>query len=272
MTDSSSSPYTAYHKEIQLPSKGILYNGKVPDGLVYVEPMGTAQEKLFSSGRDGTAVINKIFDDCLTSPIPHQDLVLGDLVWCLINIRAVSRGPEYQFNYVCDNCRKKTSVSVNLLDFEIRSPSPDVVYPFEVTLPILGDTLGIRLLTGKDTEAVERYGKQVARHSPGTAEESQYVYRLARRIASINGEQIGVQEVMKYVEKVRGLDSQAIDDAIEDNEVGPVMLVYPTCQRCAYDNDAKEIPVTGDFFRPSKRRRPISGNDLGAAVVSPEEP
>ncbi len=263
---------TEYFKEITLPSRGLFYNGEVPDGLVHVEPMGTKQEKIFAAGKQGSVVLNRIFDDCLSCPIPHLDLILGDRIWVLINIRAVSRGSMYDFPFKCEECGKKDTAEVDLLKLPLKHPPKDLTpadLPFKVKLPIKNIELGLRLLTGKDDEAVERYGQQVAKHSPVEAEEAKYVYRLARRIVSVDDEKMGIQELMKLVEEIRGLDSQALQEAFDEFEVGPTLEMEPTCNHCGYVNDEVILPIRGQFFRP-KRRGSADGDYIRTAVVFDE--
>ncbi len=263
---------TDYYREIELPSRGLFYDGEVPDGLVHVEPMGTKQEKMFAAGKQGSVVISRIFDDCLSCPIPHQDLILGDRIWVLINIRAVSRGSVYDFPFKCDACGKRDETSIDLLKLEIKHPPEDLTpadLPFKVTLPIQKVELGIRLLTGKDDDAVERYGQQVAKTNAAAAEEAKYVYRLARRIATVDGEKMGIQELMPFVEKIRGLDSQALQEGFDDFEVGPTLEIEPTCNHCGFRNDEVLMPIRGSFFRP-KRRGASDGDYIRAAVVFDE--
>jgi hypothetical protein len=275
MSDSRSSGISeTYLKQIQLPSRGLFYGDKVPDGLVTVIPMGTEQEKLFAARRDGSAIISKIIEDCLTAPIPHLELLTGDLTWVLLNIRAVSKGSNYEYSFSCGNCGTKSLQKVDLLDLPIKGPPEgfnlESDYPFSVQLPMLGKTLGIRLMTGKDQDAVDRYRQQVARHNPSNADEAAYMYKFARRIALIDGVKPGIQEALRFVPTIRGQDLQAIYDTIEDNEIGPDIEVTPKCQACGYVNDPEDLPVRDSFFHPTKRRRSSNGDYIRAAVALDE--
>lgn len=275
MTDSSSSAYTAYHKEVELPSRGLLYGGRVPDGIVHVEPMGTAQEKLFASNRDGAAVLNKVFDDCLISPIPHQELILGDRIWALLNIRAVSRGESYNVRFTCEACGSKGTHAINILNFEMNGlPSdfnPEADYPFKVELPIRKSVVELRVLTGHDMDAVRRYSNQVGKHTPAAAKSAAYVYKNARRIVSINDEKCGISEAMKFFESLKGLDSDAFYQAWVNYEIGPILEFEPKCSACGVINDVEEMPVNTEFFRSVKRRRSSHEDYIRTAVVLDEQ-
>ena len=264
---------TDYFRQIELPSRGLFYGDGVPGGIVHVEPMGTKQEKLFAAGRQGSVVLDKIFDDCLSVPIPHKKLILGDRIWALLNIRSVSRSNMYPVGYKCEDCRKQGSVEIDLLKLPIRTLPEDFTiedYPFTCKLPLQEKEIGIRLLTGEDEDSIERYGKQVGKHNPQAEEPAKYVYRLARKIATIDGEKAGIQDSMRLVESLVGADSQAVQDSLDEYAVGPDLNIEITCQHCGYENDEEVIPIKGAFFRP-KRRRAADGDYIRTAVVLDEQ-
>ena len=256
-----------YLQEVTLPSRGIFYNGEVPDGVVTIEPMGTREEKLFASGKSGDLVLDKIFDQCIGIPIPHRKLVLGDRLYLLLRLRTVSYGDEYSFPFRCSECEKKSYASIHLSCIQVKSPKEGADPTFSVELPILGNTLELRLLTGEDNDKAKRYVQQLTRATKkGEADVGglEYVYRAARRIVSIDGEPCGIKEAMELVEKLKGMDSIAVRDAIDENEVGPILEVEPECNHCRYVNGPLTIPMDREFFRP-KRNRPNVVDHIAAA-------
>lgn len=256
----------SYLKEVQLPSRGKLYNGEIPDGMIALEPLGTREEKLFSAGSNsGSLIINKIFDACVTSPVNHQKLILGDRLFVLLQLRSITYGRQYDYSFQCDNCKKKSYAHLDLDNLPVRLPD-DVDDPtkFDVKLPLLGNTVTLRLLTGEDEEKITRYVNQIAAKSRGQAADTEYIYRLARRFEAVDGEAVGIREAMELVEKLKGQDSLAIRDAIDDHDIGPDISVTPTCQNCGYESEAFTMPMDSEFFRPRKRS-PKPGDYLAAA-------
>jgi hypothetical protein len=245
----------AYLKEVTLPSQGKLYGGQVPDGLVSIEPMGTREEKLFSAGAgSGLTIINKVFDTCVVCPIEHNKLILGDRLFLLLQIRSVTYGNQYDYSYRCDECRKKAYGSISLDSLVIKGPrnveNPD---KFDVTLPLLKNTVSLRLLTGEDEDRIKRYVAQVSAKSRGQSSDTEYIYALARRIDAIDGEDIGIREAMEFVEKLKGADSLALRDSLIENDIGPDISVTPTCNNCGFENEEFTLPMDVEFFRPRKR-------------------
>jgi len=244
-----------YLKEVQLPSKGLFYDGQIPDGLICIEPMGTKEEKLFASGKSaGSEVINKIFDSCVTSPISHKDLVLGDRLFLLLQIRAISYGDKYSFPFRCTECGSKSWATLDIPEIPIRYADDNAGSTFTVELPILKHKLELRLLTGIDEDKVKKYSNQLNKKTKGNADDSTMIYRLARRIEAIDDEPCGIREAMELVEKLKGMDSNYLKDEIEAHDIGPEILVEPDCNSCGYENGPFIMPFDSEFFRPRRHR------------------
>lgn len=257
----------AYLKEIQLPSRGKFYGGQIPEGYISVEPLGTKDEKLFSAGPDsGAEVINKIYDSCVSCPIDHRDLVLGDRLFILFQLRSISYGSRYDYPFRCEECGTKSWGSIDLDKVPLIEPSGELedLSKFSVHLPILGKDLVLRLLTGRDEEKIRRYSQQINARTKGQSANVEYIYRLARRVESLDGEPVGIREAMEFVETLKGEDSLALRDAIIDHDVGPSMEVEPNCQSCGFPNGPFVLPIGPEFFRP-RRRRTRSDEHLRAA-------
>lgn len=254
-----------YLKEVQLPSRGIFYSGQVPDGWVSVEPMGTREEKLYASSQSGgIRIIDKIFDSCVTCPISHNELVLGDRLYLLLQLRSVSYGDEYEFPFRCRECNAKCYEIIKLSEIPIRAADNGQQPTFQVKLPILGVELELRLLTGIDEDKVRRYVGQLNARTRGKSDPIEYIYRLARRIVSIDNQSVGIKEAMELVESIKGKDSLALRDEIDDHDVGPELEVEPMCTSCGFVNGPLVMPFDSEFFRP-RRRRTKTTDHLAAA-------
>jgi len=254
-----------YVKQVTLPSKGIFYEDKIPEGLVNIEPMGTREEKLFASGTSGSLVIDKVFSSCVDCPIPPLDLVLGDRLFLLLQIRSISYGDEYSFPFRCSECNEKAWGSVSISKLPIRYAKEGSSSTFSMLLPILGNEIEVRFLTGKDEIAVQRYVKQIA-SKRGKAGEAEYVYRFARRIESIDGQSVGIREAMELFESLKGEDSIYFRDEISEYEVGPELEIEVPCNYCNYLNGPMFMPMDTEFFRPRKRNI-SSGNYIATAAA-----
>jgi len=258
----------AYLKEIQLPSSGKFYGGQIPDGMISIEPLGTKEEKLFASGAETSLkVLDAIFDSCVTCPIDHRDLVLGDRMHLLVQLRCISYGSSYEYPFRCSECGKRSWGSTDLNNLHVRTPQGEDDDPsrFAVKLPVLGTELQLRLLTGRDEEKIQRYIQQLNAKTRGKSSEVEFIYRLARRIESIDGnEAVGIREAMEFVEGIKGLDSLHLRDEIQEHDVGPELEVEDACNYCGFLNGPMPMPIDTEFFRP-RRRSARTYDHLGAA-------
>lgn len=257
-----------YARDLILPTKGIFYEGKVPEGKVSLEPMGTKEEKMLSAGRAGNveSMLDRVFRTTLECPIPSHDLKTVDRFFVLIKLRVMSYGPEYHFTYKCEDCNQKVSGIINLDKMEITYADEDMQEPFEVTLPLTGDTIQWKLLTGNDETTIRRSADRMHQKGRAKGGDPAYILRLCQHIVSINEEEKNIGDLTKYVESLKGQDSLAFRDAIEGgNEIGVNLLIVSHCTypQCGWPTEIV-LPFGPEFFRP---RPSDAGSHPGTAAT-----
>lgn len=246
--------------EMVVPSRGVLYEGQLPDGKVSYHPMTATEEKLLAGGsRGGVSVIDSILKSCMPDlPMPVDDLLTNDKYFILLVLRAQSYGSIYKFPVKCEGCEKKFVHEVNLGfsdeegtedTFLVNVLSDDTVEPFEVKLPSSGDVLKFRLLRGKDEKAIQRFAESAASKGKQAGDPS-YIYRLSRHIVAINdNSELTSFEIQDYVSNMIGMDSNALRNAIEKADCGVDTTVKAICPLCDEENEFS-LPMTPEFFRP----------------------
>jgi hypothetical protein len=239
--------------KLTLPSLGIPYGDKIPGGVIDVRPMTTAEEAiLYSASGDGVSKIGAIISACLvTKAVAPEDLLLTDRFYILLLLRSRSFGARYEFPLRCQGCSQQSKTSINLAeDLKVTRMDPSVTEPFEVPLPVSGDTVSLRFLRGKDEIRIAKYAKRVRMQSSDPSDPS-YLYRLALQIVAINGKEVTLADAESYVRKLDIGDSSAMRLATEKNEAGVDTTIYVDCGQCGYTNEL-EMPFTVEFFRPSR--------------------
>lgn len=261
------------YTKVQLPSRGVLYDGKVPDGEIGVRKLSSTEEELLlSSGTRGTERMDQILKACLQLPggenaLPHEELLMSDRMAALLALRTITFGPHYEFNYKCNFCGQMQKAEVNILE-DLEESTPDIIQmrmrekegrddfqitePFEVILPDNGAVLMMRFLRGKDEKRLTAKTKRTMMQSVDRGDRS-YLFRFALQIVTINGEDVPIakKEVFVRSPDVTAKDTAAMRIAVDDREPKIDLRVYPDCRSCGATNEMA-MPFTGEFFQPSK--------------------
>lgn len=260
-----------YLGELQLASKGHFYGDKFPDGVLHVEPWGTEEERLLVSPNvSHHESLDRLIVRLTDCPIQPGDLLLSDRQHLFFYMRTLSFGGDYTYDYQCENetCGEKASEDINLEDLNViyvdnsdllENAGVDSVdqleEPFRFVLPVQEKEVAWRMLRGNDEREVDKYVRRMtkkARRGSGLDERSDYVYRLALRIAEVDGEKLGISDAMEFVRTLKGKDALAIRQEIEIIDFGLDTDMYPTCPHCGYENELS-LPRHKSFFRPKGR-------------------
>jgi hypothetical protein len=249
----SESKVSQYEKEVDLPSRGLFYAGKMPGGRVTIKPISVMEEKYLVAARNRLAAADKILERCIIGAcVTLPQMLMTDKFYLLLNLRAITYGPTYGFKLECKSCGAEFKHSIELPQgLVVRSATDQAVEPFDVKLPFSGDTVSLRFLRGYDETEIEAYGRQL----PATKEDEgdvTYAYRLSRHIVKINGEELDPVQRLSYIESAHGGDSLAIRSALDDRQTGADLELTATCTvaSCRKTN-TYQLPFTAEFF-PSR--------------------
>ena len=256
-----------YEGSITLPSKGLLYGDEVPEGQVNCTAWGAQEEQILTSPslnlHQTISRLIKSNSDCSLSP---EKLLLVDRWALFIYMRCLSWGGAYSFAYRCQDCSKKMRYPMDLeKDLEVIYADNEEMLkdleldtfnePLEVLLPVLGSTIGWRMLRGSDETAVDRYVKR--QRERGRRVQSKGVnegplYRLALRLMKIDDDdEPSLTDRLNLVRKLKGKDLLAIRRSIEDVRFGLQDEIYPVCDDCGWENEVV-MPLDKTFFRPPR--------------------
>lgn len=240
-----------YETEFRLPSRGKFNDGAIPGGIVRLRPITVQEEKLFSSAGNRTSVVDKVLTRCIVHPaVPILDLLITDKYFLLMCLRSISYGAEYAFVQTCPSCGIDFKHEVMLPDgLTLRMASDTDVEPFEVLLPLSKKKLSLRFLRCKDEVEIDRFVRDLPSGKAANGDPS-YAYRLARHIALIDGQDVGILKALAFCETMIGQDSLTMRNAIAANETGidfTIKVACPGCQKLIQTS----LPFTEAFF-PSK--------------------
>lgn len=240
-----------YTTEITLPSLG-KFNENIPEGKVTIRALTTADEKkLF--GSDDEKVLYQILQDCIEAPadIKYEDLVAADEHFLLIEIRRHTYGDKYTCEITCPKCKQKTKFSIDLKAMAESANYLQDGYEkyLNITLPMSGDQLVLRVLTGKLSEQASGNARQLAKKTGANYREIEYINRIAKMILSVNGKDVDFGQAVSYVNQLHARDTAYIFDRMNHIKMGYDTKVPFKCNLCGYTDDI-QMPITSEFFRP----------------------
>lgn len=254
MTEQTITPTT----DIYFPSKGVYYDGKLPEGRAEIRAWTTAEIKLLVSARSRGSQLEKaldrVIDNCLKLPpgLKHSDLLYTDGFYALIAQRIYTYDPKFQSEFKCSDCDFKNKIWVDLLeDLNPMTPADDAKEPIEVHLTKAGIPITLRLLRRKDASSANKYSKTKLDKTPMAAEfgDPGFSYRLALQVVTIDGEKVGMGAKIPWIDSLHAMDLMTLENALEEHTSGVDPVVTKQCQRCGEENKFV-VPMNIEFFRP----------------------
>jgi hypothetical protein len=247
------------YTDVTLPSRGQLYGGILPGGVVPIRKLTVGEEIILQSSVSGHALVSKLLSACCKFPagFNHESLLVTDRVALLLALRTHSFGPKYVFTYRCTSCGARGQHACDTrtdLQAKVADDNNPLVEPLEVKLEDSASVVAVRYLRGKDENALAANARQ--RAESGKDEEDDdggVVGRLAAHIISVDGKEMGVLDKERFVRSLTSNDAHLIRYAIQDSETGVSLSLETTCKKCKSINDLV-LPFHGDFFRPARRK------------------
>lgn len=239
---------------VTLPSEGLPYLGALPGGVVSVHPIRVKEEKILAGLQDNRwqEGLHLLLKSCLATDFDPNELTLSDRLFLLFQLRTLSYGPMYDFEITCPKDGVQFTHSCDLTKLAVKHLPADFKEPFEILLPSSNQVVGLRLLRPKDEVDLRKFTDAQRVRKSKTINEDSYSYRLSLHITSVEGVALEPGERMEWVENLIGMDSQAIQEAVEETDSGLDGTVSVTCPTCSHQIN-QSIPWTSTFFRPRKR-------------------
>lgn len=278
-------------EDCYLPSKGLYYDGAWDDGLVKVKAMGQTAEKILATQRlaQSGQSIDYLFRECCRFPDGFDpiNLLLGDRVFLLYFLRGITHGNVYEFAFTCPNqeCQAVSTHAYDLNDlaktvtWAQASLGPE---PFRINLPYLSAAtkrdvwVSVRFLRAYDANAMlaKRKTKEKLKVRPGGTVRT----RGQQRPLDINAQRQQTQQlddtvtenlekvivnvmgstdpfkIRQFVQQMHAKDTATIREWLRENTPGIDNTVIVECPECNREQTV-ELPITENFFRPSKRSR-----------------
>jgi hypothetical protein len=228
-------------------------------GLKVREERILSDRKLARSGGQVDRLLSACWEETLDSGpydfgeknIDWGMVLQGDRFYALLQIRALTYGPEYAFSVNCQNvaCRARIDWELDLGDLPVRKLSDESRSAFvngnrfETVLPDAGTRLWFSLATGE----IERRLPKVRRD----ANERVLSSVLALRVIEVDG--VDTREKRKFIEDLSLRDADFLMDEFDRVDCGVDTNIEIECPEC-FSIQEVELPFERTFFMPGRER------------------
>lgn len=260
--------------DVQLPSRGLLNGGKLPEGRIQMKPWSSDEQSIvYDQGIEATSKFDRILENCLlTKEVPLRDMLMTDRLYMMVisRMRSFPNGGEYHVPVRCSSCRSQFTQVVNLAkdlfvkvyeDLPVNPADRDetteylgteISEPRIYTLPMAQVDIEYRYLRGGDERQIANTAKRVVMQSVGTTDPS-LALRLSLMITKIDGKEVSPEEKHLFVRQMTAGDTEAFQEEVEETESGIDMSFFYQCKSCGFEEEVG-LPFTADFFRPRRRK------------------
>jgi hypothetical protein len=273
MSETAAENQSPYIREVTLPSRGIFYDGQIPEGRLIVKAMTAKEERIIAGSGDGYLIFNQILAKVINFPkgFSPSDLITTDKLFLSIQLRNLSYGSPYEFDYSCRECKAQNKGYRDLDKLELLplptdwDESEENPEPFELKLPS-GPTIKWRFLRGTHEEDLLKYVRNMARRGMVGQGDPEYIRRIALHIVDINGKNykdktLTLLDVVAFVENLYAMDTQAIRNDISKNRFGLDFFMEERCKVCGASSEF-EMPFTPQgFFRAYEHDGTVSSSE-----------
>jgi len=168
--------------------------------------------------------------------IDPGELTLGDRQYIMIWEYIQSYGGFIRESAICSHCLSEVSFKVDLRELDVISIPDDMTFPHDVTLPVSGKVVKLRLLTVND---------EIAACNFESSEKNGLIFRCARTMV----DDTNILERIEFLSNLQAMDLAKIRAFHEKFDHGPDMRVKFKCQECG-EEDQTSIPFRLDIIFP----------------------
>lgn len=219
------------------------------------EITGVEEDILLGKGGSGFQRLNSVLTNCVVRIGTINDprklasvvtrLRTADRTFLLIQLRRVSLGDRYPFEFKCPSCREKSVLELDLSELETQPTKDPERETFDFSTPS-GKKLVVKAMNGVVEAELDR---QVRKRN-----DDQMTALLLARIESIDGKEgKGLKPILK---SFTSRDRNAIRSFFDEIDGGVETDVEVECPSCGEEEEVGVRPTDSGFFFPSSVRKP----------------
>ena len=247
------------YEKINLPSKGIFYNGEngPSDGVLHIRPMTGEEEEILATPRfvkRGQA-INMIFNRCIQENYDSVNFLAQDRTYLLIYLRGISYSPSYDVEVKDPETDQSFATTINLSELTVNYCEDNFsIDNLQDVLPVTGYHFRYRLATGKDEQIVQEHREKRAKNFDlsGQADDT-LLFRTAHLVEEIEGLS-NKSEIQVLLKKLPIQDVSHIRNTVNEPPFGVDTKITINNPYTLSDFEI-ELPLEANFFFPRAKKK-----------------
>ena len=246
---------------VEVPSRGILYKGRVNDeevanGVIRIRPMTLAEEKIITTDRliQSGKALDMILENCVKSDIDSYELLSSDRLYILFYLRGMSYGLEYDFAIRCYHCgfNFEQTIEIDKLPVKTWDDPEDGSEPITMTLPQTGFEVEAHFMRGKDESRLAEASREMRNFNQADDDIGQAITLLITQVTTDEGEVLSPRDKIDFINHMPAGDADFFREVLREKDCGIQMLDHIYCPRCNGELEFN-VPLGRNFFRRSRR-------------------
>ena len=241
-------------ENITLPSLGKVYEFDVAPN-VRLRSMTTAEEmQRLSSTNSAYKNLCDIIDACMVDNpgISSYDMIIGDYVFLLYQLRIITYGSEYKTGSVCPFCGSTVVDTFNLDNLIVHRYDEELTKFQQIELPVSGSVVELNYQTPRMVDRINEQVKEFKNKAQTITYDPTLLFTLKNIIARIDGKKPNPLTVEDWIKQLSMKDTNLILQYADklNNSIGIETKLYTTCNICGLDYESS-LRITQEFFRPA---------------------
>jgi len=251
---------TNVFERIELPSRGVFYNGKdgPTDGVLHIREMTGAEEQILATPRlhRGNRAINMVFDNCIKEQYRSENFLSQDRTFVLIYLRGISYSPEYEVEIKDPDSNQTFMETINLDTDLSKNYCPENFGVSDLTdeLPNTKLSFTYRLPTGKDEQNIIDYRDRMNKDfQRSNIADDTLIYKNSMLIEQLGG-LTNKNEIKILLKRLPIQDLAYIRTVLDEPPFGVDTKV--TIQNpYTFNEFTIDMPVDANFFLPRVKKK-----------------
>lgn len=242
-------------EDVHLPSKGLVYKNVKVNPDFKLRSMTTQEEmvRLAPTERPYKSICD-IIDACIVGEGPGistYEMCLGDYHYLLNKLRIVTYGTDYKITASCPLCGHLNNETLNLESLEMLKFDENLINNLEVSLPITGKLVKLKLQTPKSIDDINIRKKELLKDLSNINTDPTILFTLISIVDTIDGQVYDKVRLDTWIRNLPMRDVNKMLNAVRklNDKIGYDLNLKLKCKSCGLDYSST-FRINNEFFGP----------------------